>query len=116
MALEIRKTVIPVTITSGQSLSPAIALGAMTLVGISMPAGWDAAALTFQVSVDDATYQELFDRLGAAIQSAATANIYIELDPVTWAGINSLKIRSGTSGAPVAQSADRVLNLVARAL
>ena len=40
------------TIGTGASLSQQIDLGAMTLVGIVMPASWTAAGLTFQVSAD----------------------------------------------------------------
>jgi hypothetical protein len=47
MAVSINIDPIPVTTTSGTSLSPAVALGGRTLVGIGMPAAWDAAALTF---------------------------------------------------------------------
>ena len=50
-----------VTIASGTALSPAVALGEKTLVGIVMPAGWDAASMTFQGAVDDATFGEVID-------------------------------------------------------
>ena len=42
-------------IAAGTALSGPVPLGALTLVGISMPAAWTAAPLTFQVSPDGVT-------------------------------------------------------------
>ena len=105
-----------VTITSGTSLSAAVALGAKTMVGIAMPAGWDAAVLTFQASVDDGTTWLEMQSTSAAISYTAAAGQYIAIDPTLWRGINKIKVRSGTSGSAVNQTADRVLTLVTRPL
>lgn len=104
----------PALILSGQSLSAAVRLGAKALHGISMPAAWDAAALSFQVSTDDgATWQEMQSST-AALAVTAAAGQYIALDPTLWRAVNMIKVRSGTSGAPVNQTADRTLTLVLR--
>jgi hypothetical protein len=105
----------PVTIANGTALSGPVALGEFVLTGLAMPAaGWDAAALTFQVSVDGgATWQEM-QSISAAISYTAAANQYIAIDPTLWRGINMIKVRSGTSGTPVPQTADRILTLVTR--
>lgn len=106
---------VPVTITSGTSLSPAVPLGDWTLCGIAMPAGWDSAGLTFQVSIDGGTtWLEMQDGASALSMSAA-AGQYLAFEPFKWIGANMVKVRSGTSGAPVSQSADRVLTLITRA-
>jgi hypothetical protein len=55
MAEQIGLATTAVLISSGTALSAAVPLGAKQLVGIAMPAAWDAAALTFQVSVDGGT-------------------------------------------------------------
>lgn len=107
---------VPVTISNGTALSAAVPLGEFVLTGIAMSAGWDAAALTFQVSADGgATFQEM-QSTSAAISYTAAANQYIAIDPTLWRGINMIKVRSGTSGSPVNQTADRVLTLVTRRL
>lgn len=103
------------TIASGQSISAGIALGEKTLVGIAMPAGWDAASLTFQVSADDGvTWRELRSTSGAvAYTTAAAGHVAFNADEqATWRGVNRLKVRSGTSGSPVNQTADRIITLV----
>jgi hypothetical protein len=111
-------TLNPATILSGTSLSGPVALGALTLVGISMPAAWTAAALTFQVSPDGgATWQELVDNAGAAISITAAAATFIMLigeASFNWRGINMIQVRSGTVGVPVNQGADRIVNLITR--
>jgi hypothetical protein len=109
-------TPVAVTITSGTALSPAVPLGEFVLTGIAMPAAWDAAALSFQVSADGGqTYGEM-QTTAAAVSYLAAANQFIAIDPAIWRGINMIKVRSGSSGTPVNQTADRVLTLVTRRL
>lgn len=116
--LSIGITLIPATVTNGTSLSGGISLGALTLVGISMPAAWTAAALTFQASPDGGTtWQELFDDAGNAISISAAAGQFIMplgKPSYNWRGINMLKVRSGTVAVPVNQAADRVINIATR--
>jgi hypothetical protein len=101
-------------IASGTSLSAGIPLGAKVLHGIAMPAGWDAAALTFQVSADGGTTWLEMQSTTAAISYTAAASQYIAIDTALWRGINMIKVRSGTSGAAVNQNADRTLGLVVK--
>jgi len=112
MALPIGLEQITATIASGTSLSPATGLGAKTLVGIAMPAGWDAASLTFQISIDGGTTWLEMAAFSAGI--VASASNFISVDPTYWRGLNNIKVRSGTSGAAVNQTADRVLTLLVR--
>jgi hypothetical protein len=100
-----------VTISNGQSLSPAIDLGTARLARIGMPASWTTANLTFQSSTDNVTYRDLYDAYGNeyTVQAAAGRSILINL--ADFLSIRYLKIRSGTSGTSVNQSADRVLTL-----
>lgn len=102
------------TIANGQSLSDAIDLGGLRLVSIVMPSAWTAANLTFQVSHDGTTYNNLYDAGGSEVTTTAAASRYIYLDPAFWSGIRFLKVRSGTSGAAVAQGAERLVTLVCR--
>lgn len=123
-----------VTILSGQSLSDAYDVGEFeTLTGIIVPA-WTSASLTLAGGLydgrtpaytyggpnsatefrDSLTYTPVFDE-GADAEftvTAATGGIYIAVDGAKLAGVQFLKVRSGTSAAPVVQAADRVITLV----
>jgi hypothetical protein len=105
-----------VTISNGQSLSGALDLERYTLVGIIMPAGWDAASITFQGSVDGNTWAELWDESSEITLTSPAAGVYILLSPSKYLGVRYLKVRSGTSAAPVNQTADRQLTMVRRSL
>lgn len=100
-------------IADGQSLSGAIDLKAQRLHQIMLPAGFASADLTFQVSVDETNWMDLFDADGEyKIPAAAVAaSRSILVDVPTFFGIRYLKIRSGTSGAPSAVSGDKTLTL-----
>lgn len=113
---------IPVTIASGGSLSSAVALGGKVLVGLVMPSGWTSADITFQASHDGGTtFGELVTSDFAAADAIAAVQIhspaasdFIAFDPAKLRGVQSLKVRSGTSGAAVTQGADRIINLIVR--
>lgn len=106
------------TIASGQSLSAEINVSGMVLIGISMPAAWTAAGITFQGGISEAagqTLQDLYDEDGAEIAwTGAAAGRYLigagAAPPMT--GLAYLKVRSGTAGVPVAQGAERVITLI----
>lgn len=108
--------VVVATIQSGTALSPQTNLGGKTLIGIFLPANWTTASLSFQASPDGgATFGELVDASAAAIAiSSVAAGIFVTLDPTKWRGINCIKVRSGTSGAPANQAATVALQLVTR--
>jgi hypothetical protein len=109
-------TQIPVTISNGQSLSPAVALGEFVLTGIAMSAGWDVAPMTFQISADGGTTWGEMQSTSAAVSYTVALGQYIAIDPTLWRGINMIKVRSGPVGTPVPQTADRILTLVTRRL
>lgn len=108
-------TVINATIAASASLSDAVRLPpGRVLVGIVMPAAWDTAALTFQVSLDGATFQNAYVAAGTEVSVTAAAATTIALDPATWLHAPILKIRSGTAASPVNQTAARTLTLILR--
>ena len=102
---------IPVTIASGASLSSAVNLRGGLLATIEMPAAWDAANLTFQSSGDGVTFANLYDENGTEVTVVASTSRRIRLEPSQWAAIQQIKVRSGTSGTAVNQSAARTLYL-----
>lgn len=97
--------------------STAVNLEGWNLVGIVMPTSdWTAADLTFQVGFGGTSpsYHNLYGPDGGEYTVSAAADRFIHLDPADFAGIGSIKIRSGTSGTAVAQAAARTLYLIVR--
>lgn len=82
-------------IAAGTSLSAAVSLGSGSLVALLMP-----AALTYQVSVDrGATFSNFYDAAGNEYTTPIAPGQYVAFDPVLFAGINWIKIRSGRASA-----------------
>jgi hypothetical protein len=106
-------------IAAGESLSAEVDIGTKSLVGISVPNNFTAAELSFQVSFDGETWGELVDNTNTAI-TIPTVTIendlpaQIAVNPEQWQGIAALKIRSGTSGAPVNQVNAVTITLITR--
>ena len=101
------------TISSGQSLSAEVDIGAYTLVGVVVPTGWTAANLTFQMSPDGGTtWVECYNSAGLNTIFVGSAGQYLAVDPTLWCGVNSLKVRSGTAGSPVNQASTVNVTLV----
>ena len=97
-------------IAAGQSLSAAIDCSTGAPVFLHMPTDWSKARVSFQVSPDGATYNDLFNDNALEIQFNAVPGTSKRLDrhwePVTW-----LKIRSGSRDAPVPQEASRTITI-----
>jgi hypothetical protein len=104
------------TIANGASLSSAVNIGSKTVLGVVMPAAWTTANLTFQVSYDGTNYANLYDKDGTEYTVTAAASRHIYVEPAQWVGVKYIKVRSGTSGTPVNQGADRSVVLVVRRL
>jgi hypothetical protein len=106
-----------VTIPSiGSIMAAGILMRPFVLQRIQMPAAWTAAGLTFQVSVDNSTYVDLY--IGGSetsFNADVDRGIGIDMDDALKMG-PYLKIRSGTAGTPVNQAAERTLTLYARRL
>ena len=109
--LTIPKTIV---IANGQSLSASVDLGGYILQGIAMPAGWDAATLSFQTSIDNWTTSLEMQSISGVINPPAAAGQFIALDRVLFRTVTTLKVRSGTVGVPVNQTAQRTLTLLLR--
>ncbi|MGB1389984.1 MAG: hypothetical protein ACPG61_13970 [Paracoccaceae bacterium] len=102
-----------ITIASGESLSAAINLNGRVIVGIIMPAAWTTAAITMQACDSlGGTYVDVYATGGAELSITTAASRYVAVDPVNQYGINFAKIRSGTTGTPVNQGAERSIVLM----
>ena len=102
------------TIANGASLSGAVLVGESLMAGIVLPAAWTSANLTMQAATQDdpTNYVNLYDKDGVEVAITAAASRYVVLNPADFAGIWSIKLRSGTSGTPVTQGAERTLAVV----
>jgi hypothetical protein len=101
--------------TAANGQSGVIDMTGCVLVGIEMPASWTTGDLTLLAATAEAgTYNAVYGSTGDEITISAAASRFISLSPLTSVGYRWLKVRSGTSGAPVAQAAARSLTLVTR--
>ena len=102
-----------VIIAANQSLSDRAFVEAK-ICGIIMPAGWDAAAITFQAGQDNQTEYNLYDgSVERVIPSTdAIAGRMLSLDLNDWLCVNYIRLRSGTSASGVNQTAQRKITLL----
>ena len=117
-----RRVLLPVTIANGTSLSPPFDTGGMCIIGISMPAVWTAAALSFQTAVDNVTWQELKGQGDSAVSIAVSQGNNYWLPSSTdlsgsppetvFGAFRYFKVRSGTVGIPVNQSQQSIITFV----
>lgn len=77
-----------------------------------MPSSWTAADLTFQTSYDGTVFSNLYDAFGSEYIVKAAASRAIILPLVDFLGVTYIRVRSGTSAAPVTQSAARGIVVV----
>ena len=105
------------TIAAAANLSDAVELNGADVIRITMPDAWTAADITFQVSDDSGvTFRDLYMEWGFELGMWAEAGISIEMSIfLRLLSIDQIKIRSGTSGAPVAQVAEREIIIEAGA-
>lgn len=117
MAATANTIVKTVTIASGQSLSAELDLEGFKLVCILMPAAWDAAAITFQISdVAGGTFLDAFDDAGVEISATVDAARAVGFDDILpeLSSVRFMKLRSGTSATPVNQTASRTFKILAK--
>ena len=111
-------TPVVATIANNGSLSGVCDLTTMRSIGIIMPAAWTAADLTFQVcDTAGGTFVNLYDSNGTEVDIAAAASKAYTLSAAMTRLIapwRYIKVRSGTSGTPVNQGAQRLITIVGK--
>lgn len=110
--------VVTVTVPNGAAgLSAEVDIGGSELMAIKMPATWVAASITFQgCEVSGGTFYDLYDDAGSEVTATAAQQRTIALDSIAMkiAPLRFIKVRSGTTAAPVNQTADRTLYLISK--
>ena len=105
------------TISTGTSLSPAVNLGGLRVFGLSMPAAWTTASMTFQTSYDNGvSWQNMYDVNGNEVSVTVAASRNIAIDPVLFSAVPMIKLRSGTAASPVNQAQDSLVTLILRSV
>lgn len=106
---------VPVVISASGNTSNAADIPSGYIVcGVELPAAWNAAVVTFQVSPDGgATFNDLYYPSGEYASPSLSAGQYFGADIVYFLGASQVKVRSGTGGTPVTQAAARTVNVVA---
>lgn len=103
------------TVAASQSVSTPVHLNNAALVGLYVPLGWTAADITFQVSRDGTNWSNVRDAEGTEVSLAGfSAGDYVALPAGAFHGVEYMRLRSGTSGSPVAQSGEGTLYAVIR--
>ena len=103
------------TISAGEAVSTeSVETGGGEVVGLIFPSSLDGASVTFSVSLDNTTFNNLYKADGTEYSVVSGINRYVVIDPNAFSGIRYVKIRSGTSGIPANQSAARTIYLVYR--
>jgi len=110
-------TLINVTVLDTESLSEATPdLVRNAIVGFEMPADIDGATeITFQATGEpNGTYKNVYGPGGSELSVTVGVDRHIPADPINFASCRFLKVRLGTSGTPVAATADRILSVIVR--
>jgi hypothetical protein len=100
-------------IANGTALSQAIDMRGRTPYGIIMPSAWTAAGITFQVSNDGVNFADLYDETAEYSLTVAADQAIGFPGGNLFSGFKFIKVRSGTTGTPVNQGADRAIEVVA---
>jgi hypothetical protein len=102
------------TIANGAALSAAVDLRGFEPLAIQMPAAWTAAGLSFEVSDDGVNFADLYNTSGEYTLTVAVDRAVALSNPNELSGFQFIKVRSGTTGTPVNQGADRIVKIIAK--
>ncbi|RME26221.1 MAG: hypothetical protein D6800_06790 [Candidatus Zixiibacteriota bacterium] len=102
-----------VRIPAGSSISETAYTAGLGVVGIILPDNLDGATqISFQTSIDEGrTWFNVYDADGE-VAPTAVAGTVLRLLPTQLYGVAWLRIRLGTSAAPVAASASRTFTVL----
>lgn len=102
-------------IYSGTAVTGSIDTKDQPILAIRIPASWTTANLTFQGSQDGTNFFDVYNLYGDefTVTVGGTAR-YVVMSPFDFQWARYIKIRSGTTGTPVNQGADRSLLIITR--
>ena len=105
---------ITATILSGASTTEEIDLEGHQLAAIQMPSAWTAAGISYLAATESGgTFQAVYNNGIEVTATVAASTCAVAADnALCLAPLRFIKIRSGTAGTPVNQTADRTLTLI----
>ena len=101
-----------VTWPAGGTASKSITLSGVTVCGFHIPAAFTGTSITFLVSdtgTDQGNFNTLTDDAGATISYTVSASKYARAKPADFAGVQCMKVVSGSS-----EAANRVVKIAVR--
>lgn len=98
-------------IDANESLSAPINVNAGDVVALMMPDAWTYAELSFQISADDVTHFDVYERDGDEVRVKVTPNAVLLIERELLMAASSLRLRSGSRSRPVVQAARRDFSL-----
>jgi hypothetical protein len=106
-------------IASGSSESSVIDLGSLVPVALHIPGVFAPASITFKCGIDPdganvADFYALVDEDGSEYTVTPSAQRFISLTPVRFAGAVKLIVRAGTEAAPITVGQDFDFTLMLR--
>ncbi len=104
---------IDLVIPSGAALSNEVPLMGKVIIGLQMPAAWDAANLTFLSGAVAGALGNVYDE-SAELTVQTAAGRFHALSADKWGGFRRIQLRSGTSATPVNQTAARTITVIVR--
>ncbi len=103
-------------ILSGANVGEAFDTQGLAVVGVLMPAAWDAANLGYDVSLDNVTWVSAYDAAGGLEQTVVEASAFVCIpiaDAIFAPFIRPKSVVAGTNTA-TNQTADRTLKFILR--
>lgn len=106
------------TMSSGSGISGSATVGNTDIVALVTPSDWTTNNISFQVSHGDGNFYSLNDYdLGTEYYiTSASAGRWYPLSFQNFYGVTDLKVVSGLSASPIAQSGSRIITLVTRTI
>lgn len=100
-----------VTIASSATTSGSADLQGLGLVGLIMPAAFTGTTMSFQVSIDNSTFYDLYNTNNTLVSMAVTQGRAYSFVPGDLLGYRYIKVKSGST-----EGGSRVITLVQRVL
>ncbi len=100
-----------VTIASSATTSGSIDLSGLGLIAMIMPAAFTGTTVTFQMSLDDVTYYDIYNTSNTVISATVTQGRAYMFVPGDFVGVRYLKVKSGST-----EGGTRIITLVSRVL
>jgi len=107
-----------VTMESGSGISGSASLNNTDVVALITPTDWTTNNISFQVSHGDGSFHSLndYDTGSEYSITSASANRWFPLNFQNFYGVTDVKVVSGLSASPVAQSGSRIITLIIRSI